>query len=63
MPDGVTAAATPLAALQAIDPSINANTLSTITAGLNTYSIVATKGGCVVTEAGPGADPTLGAGC
>ena len=63
MPDNVTPAATPLAALQAIDQSINANTLTTITAGANTYTLVSTKGACVVTKAGPGSDPTLGANC
>ena len=53
-PDG-TAAATPLAALQAIDQSVTATTLSTITAGASTYTIASTKGSCVATKAGPAA--------
>jgi len=53
-PDG-TAAATPLAALQAIDQSISATTLTTITAGASTYTIASVKGACTATKAGPAA--------
>lgn len=53
-PDG-TAAATPLAALQAIDQSISATTLTTITPGATTYTIASVKGACTATKAGPAA--------
>jgi len=49
------AAATPLAALQAIDQSISATTLTTITAGASTYTIASVKGSCTATKAGPAA--------
>lgn len=54
LPSGA-AAATPLAALQAIDQSISATTLTTITAGAATYTIASVKGACTATKAGPAA--------
>ncbi len=54
LPSGA-AAATPIAALQAIDQSVNSTTLSTITPGASTYTIVSVKGSCTATKAGPAA--------
>ncbi len=54
LPTGA-AAGTPIAALSAIDQSVNATTLTTITAGTATYTIASTKGSCVATKAGPAA--------
>jgi type IV pilus assembly protein PilA len=57
-------AATPLAALQAIDQSISATTLTTITPGAATYTIASVTGACTATKAGPAAAIVVtGASC
>jgi len=61
LPTGA-AAGSPLAALAAIDQSVTATTLSTITPGLATYTIASLKGSCTATKAGPAA-PIVVSGC